>query len=140
MKVLLDTCVLIDSLQNREPFSKFSNQILIAAAGCRFAGCISAKSVADIYYLMHRYTHDDRKTREMLSALLDIFELLDTTASDCKSAIVSEVSDFEDAIMIETAIREQVDCIVTRNTRDYAGAALPVLEPDAFLKKLNLPM
>ena len=41
---------------------------------------------------------------------------------------------------IETAIREQVDCIVTRNTRDYAGAALPVLEPDAFLKKLNLPM
>lgn len=98
MKVLLDTCVLIDSLQNREPFSKFSNQILIAAAGCRFAGCISAKSVADIYYLMHRYTHDDRK------------------------------------------IREQVDCIVTRNTRDYAGAALPVLEPDAFLKKLNLPM
>lgn len=89
---------------------------------------------------MHRYTHDDRKTREMLSALLDIFELLDTTASDCKSAIVSEVSDFEDAIMIETAIREQVDCIVTRNTRDYAGAALPVLEPDAFLKKLNLPM
>lgn len=138
MKVLLDTCVIIDSLQNREPFSECSNQILFAAANCRFSGCIASKALADIYYLMHRHIHDNRKVREILSILLEIFDLLDTTAADCKKAIVSETSDFEDAIMLETAIREHVDCIVTRNLKDYVNTSVPILSPEAFLKKLNL--
>ncbi len=137
MRALVDTCVLIDTLQNREPFSEFSKQIFLAAANYRFSGCITAKSIADIYYLMHRFTHDDKKTREILSTLLDIFDLSDTTATDCKAAIVSEISDFEDAILIETAVREHIDCIVTRNTRDYKGAPLPVYEPEAFLELIK---
>ena len=42
------------------------------------------------------------------------------------------LSDFEDAVMTESAIREEMDCIVTRNLGDYKKAALPVYSPEVF--------
>ena len=38
--------------------------------------------------------------------------------------------------MIETAKRSGMDCIVTRNTKHYAGASIPVYEPAEFLRLL----
>ncbi|MCI9490534.1 MAG: PIN domain-containing protein, partial [Dorea sp.] len=37
-----------------------------------------------------------------------------------------------DAVMTESAIREEMDCIVTRNLGDYKKAALPVYSPEVF--------
>ena len=115
MKVLLDTCVIIDVLQKREPFFKDSHLVFLAAANCRFEGAITASSVTDIYYLMHRYLHDDPKSRQAIATLFKLFSVLDTTELDCRKALLSPVSDFEDALMVETACRSGCDCIVTRN-------------------------
>lgn len=46
--------------------------------------------------------------------IFNLLYLLDTTSLDCRKAISSEISDYEDAIMVETAIRSEIDCIVTR--------------------------
>ena len=59
---------------------------------------------------------------------------MDTTALDIRNAISADVSDFEDAVMIETAVRSGMDCIVTRNIKDYAKAKLPVYAPADFLR------
>ena len=56
MKALIDTCVVIDFLQKREPFASTSKEIFFAAATDQFSGYITAKSATDIYYLMHRCT------------------------------------------------------------------------------------
>ena len=47
------------------------------------------------------------------------------------------MNDYEDAIMVETAVRSGMDCIVTRNIKDYTKAAVNVLDPLAFLKLLE---
>lgn len=44
---------------------------------------------------------------------------------------------FVDALQYATALRAEADCIVTRNGKDFAFAALPVYTPDEFLDKLN---
>lgn len=137
MNVLLDTCIVMDFLQNREPFSLAAKSIFRAAATDWFTGYITAKSAADIYYLTHRCTHSDKESREKLNQLLTILGLLDTTSDDVFHAISSPVSDFEDAVMIETAQRNRMDCIITRNTKDYAKASLPVYTPDEFLTRLE---
>jgi hypothetical protein len=67
-----------------------------------------------------------------------LFHLLDTTSLDCRKAISSEISDYEDAIMVETAIRSEMDCIVTRNMKDYAKASITVYEPDALIALLEV--
>ena len=137
MRILIDTCIIIDALQNRTPFNKNAQDIFLLAANRKIDAFITAKSVTDIYYLMHRVTHSDKDTRDVLSRLFKLFELADTTGTDCKYALSSDVSDYEDAVMIETAVRTQVDSIVTRNTKDYSKSVVPVLTPDELIQKVT---
>lgn len=137
MKVLLDTCMILDALQTREPFAADAQTIFLLAANERITACMTAKSVTDIYYLTHKLTHSDKETRKILEKLFSLFQVLDTTASDCLHALPSAVSDYEDALMVETAKRVGADCIVTRNLRDYRSAEFPVLSPQEFLRRIE---
>ena len=58
-------------------------------------------------------------------------------ALDIFHALSSETTDFEDAVMIETASRSHVDCIVTRNQKDYKKSSIPVFNPSEFLQQLK---
>ena len=138
MRVLVDTCVIMDALLSRVPFAEDAQRIFIYSANNQFEGYITAKSVTDIYYLTHRLTHSNAETRKILSKLFTLFPLLDTTSLDCRKAISSEITDYEDAIMVETAIRSEMDCIVTRNVKDYMKSSVKVYEPSAFLKLLEV--
>lgn len=137
MNVLIDTCIIIDALQSREPFAKDAQEIFLLSANNIFSGFITAKSSSDIYYLMHRCTHSDKDSRAVLSKLFTLFGVLDTNGIDCQKAILSKMGDYEDAIMNETALRTEMDCIVTRNISDYAAADVPVYTPRDLIEKLN---
>lgn len=137
MKALIDTCVVIDFLQKREPFAATSKEIFFAAATDQFSGYITAKSATDIYYLMHRCTHSDKASRKLLNQLFSLIGMHDTSAEDIFHALTSETTDFEDAVMIETAIRTHVDYLITRNTKDYAKSPVPICSPDQFMEILK---
>ena len=139
MKLLFDTCVVLDVLLHREPFWQDSYAAFLAVANRRIEGYITAKSFTDICYLSHRQTHDEKQTRQILTALLSVFDLLDTTGMDCRRALLTAVRDYEDAVMIETAARSGMDGIVTRNLRDYQSASVSVYTPSELLSFLNLP-
>lgn len=134
MKVLLDTCIIVDALQAREPFRESAEMIFLLAANKSIDGFITAKSITDIYYLTHRITHNDKDTRKIISNLLELFSPLDTCGIDCIKAFASESADYEDAVMIETAIRSNIDCIITRNKKDFVTSSVPIYNPDEFLK------
>ena len=85
----------------------------------------------------HRLTHSDAETRKILGKLFTLFHLLDTTSLDCRKAMSSEIGNYEDAIIVETAIRSEMDCIVTRNVKDYAKSSIKVHEPSALIKLLE---
>lgn len=137
MKVLVDTCVVVDALQNRKEFAPDAEQIIIYMANNRFEGFLSAKSVTDIYYLSHHFTHSDLEARTILKHIFQLFNLLDTCGIDCQNALLSNTRDFEDAIMIETAIRCGMDCIITRNTKDFSRSSVNVLSPADFLSQYS---
>ena len=137
MKAMIDTCIIIDLMQKREPFFREAHEIFLAVADHKFEGFLSAKSIADIHYLMHRFFHDDRKTREVLETLFELFSIADTTGEDCRKAIHSSIGDYEDAVMAESALRVNADCLVTRNTKDYVRAPLKVVEPGLFLAEIH---
>ena len=77
------------------------------------------------------------ETHKIISALLITFDLLDTTAYDCRRALLSDAGDYEDAVMMETAARSGMDCLVTRNVRDYQHSPVPVYTPTSFLALLS---
>lgn len=137
MRALIDTCIIIDALQNREGFRDDAQRIFLAVANKWFVGFLSAKSVTDIYYLTHHYTHSNKDTRAVLNTLFQLFELMDTAGIDCRKAISSDISDYEDAVMVESAVRSGMDCIVTRNIKDYGQSSVPVYLPSDFLKLIE---
>lgn len=136
MNALIDTCVVIDFLQKREPFAEEARQIFVAAATDRFSGFITAKAATDIYYLAHRFTHSDQDSRELLIRVLSVLRMLDTSAEDVYRAIDSDISDFEDAVMVSTGERTGMACVVTRNTRDYRNSGIPIFTPEQFLAEI----
>lgn len=102
MRVLIDTCIIIDTLQDRKPFSKNAEIIFYAIANKQIDGYISAKSIIYIYYIIQRTTHSATKTLEILKTLFGLFDILDTTSLDYRKSLSSEVSDYENAVMCET--------------------------------------
>ena len=137
MRVLIDTCVIMDAVQNREPFAQDAQMILLAAANQQIMGYVTAKEMTDIYYLAHRCTHDQGTARTIMGRLCTLLDILDTTGSDIRHALASELSDYEDAVMVETAIRDEMDCIVTRNLSDYGASPVPVYSPHDFVIKME---
>ncbi|MCR4594756.1 MAG: PIN domain-containing protein [Clostridiales bacterium] len=137
MKVLFDTCVLIDSLENRRPFSDFSNELFLKAASGEIDGFITANSVTDIFYIIRKHIGDKNKARSILSQLLSFFSVIDTTESDCRQAVFSEISDYEDAVMVESGIRTLVDYIVTRNSKDFIGSRVEIVSSEELLSLIN---
>lgn len=136
MKVLLDTCIAIDFLQKREPFAEDALRIFRAAASELFSGYITAKSATDIFYIDHRGTHNKAASCQKLRSLLTIVGLADSAAIDVRQTLASELPDFEDAVMVETAKRIGADCIVTRNKKDYVQSGVSVYTPAEFLELL----
>lgn len=137
MKALIDTCVVLDALANREPFYQDAQCIFVNCANNFFEGFLTAKEITDIFYLAHKYTHDNSKTKQAISALCELFSVIDTCSIDIKNALFSDITDFEDAVMIETASRNKFDCIVTRNIKDYEKSNIKVYSPSEFLKKIR---
>ena len=136
MKGLIDTCIAIDFLQKREPFAEDALRIFRAAASELFSGYITAKSATDIFYIDHRGTHNKAASCQKLRSLLTIVGLADSAAIDVRQTLASDLPDFEDAVMVETAKRIGADCIVTRNKKDYVQSGVSVYTPAEFLELL----
>ncbi|MBR0186283.1 MAG: PIN domain-containing protein [Synergistaceae bacterium] len=137
MKVLLDTNIIVDVLQKREPWFEAGEKIFLAVAGNLITGCVTAKELADIYYFSRKqfkgFDNVDEKARLVIAKLLSLFEVVDTLGIDCENALAIQNNDYEDAIMIASAVRVGVDCIVTRNTEHYKNSPVMILSPDDFL-------
>lgn len=77
--------------------------------------------------------------QEQMKLLLRNFrQLSKVSVADEKvvdDALASCFSDYEDALQYYSALTRNVDVIITRNTRDFVHASIPVLTPDEFLTK-----
>lgn len=137
MKLLIDTNVAVDFLQARDPFSESALFLFQIIDVNDIDAYITAKALTDIYYLVHHNTHSDSKTREIIRNFLDLVYVLDTTKEDVLKAIDAKTKDYEDAVAIETAYREKIDIIVTRNKKDFKYAKLKVYNPSECIEYIN---
>ena len=137
MKAIIDTCVILDYLQNREPFFDDALNIAIGRANREYEAYLTAASLTDLYYIIHRHTHSSIETHKIIDKLTQLFGVTDSYAEDCINALHNGMSDYEDAVMSETAYRIKADCIITRNEKDYSKSKVPAITPGEFLTKLK---
>jgi hypothetical protein len=69
-----------------------------------------------------------------LKALYDLVDILKIDNGIIRTALSSDFKDFEDSVQYFTALKyNRIDCIITRNVKDYKGINLPVMTPRAYL-------
>ena len=73
MRAVIDTCVIVDALQSRDPFCKDAQSIFLLCANRQFEGFLTAKAITDIYYLTHQQTHSGKATRDILTKLCAVW-------------------------------------------------------------------
>lgn len=132
MIVILDTCVILDVLLDREPFVYDGRRILEYSIDDKITAFITAKSVTDIFYLFKKNTHSSAAAIKNIKDLIEMVRILDTTAEDIFMALEKDPKDFEDAVMEATAIRNKMDAIITRNEKDFLGEGVRIINPADF--------
>lgn len=134
MKVLFDTCVVIDIFgKSNYFFDSYCAYDITVARG--FAPCLSVSSTTDICYLLHARGFTSRKKAAALTEkCLDLFDLIENTGQDCKKACSSLMNDYEDALIASSAYRAGVDLIITRNTKDFKKSLVTAMSPTDFVK------
>ena len=136
MKIIFDTCVILDYLLDREEYSSNAEKLIIKAAQNRLQGLITVKSLMDVHYILKHTIHNEEKIRDIISTLLDSFALVDSTGENAVRALSSDVNDYEDTLMIETAVSYEADGIVTRNLKDYRKSPIRIYSPEELLAVL----
>lgn len=135
MRVLIDTNIILDVLNNRGEYLASSFAIWKLCKEERIHGYISALSVPNIIYIMRKEL-DPERTEELICKMSTIFEILDLKNSDLIHAAKMKLKDFEDAVQMITAQRIRADYIVTRNIRDFTESKTPAVKPEELLEML----
>ena len=129
-KVFLDTNILVDLIADRKPFSKYSIEIFKKAEEKKIKLFTSSHSIATTHYLLKKYL-EEKILRDVLYNLLDYVTVIAVDTDVLKKGLRSKHKDFEDSIQILCASTiEKIDCIVTRNTKDFRDSEILVLTPD----------
>lgn len=135
MKVMIDTNVVLDVLLRREPFFQASYEVMKQSALEQIEGFVSAAAATDLFYLLRRALGDRQAAKENLEKLMQLVGFADALGEDVHAALASNMPDFEDALVSAIAERCQMDCIVTRNIKDFENSPVVALTPEAFLER-----
>lgn len=135
-KVFVDTNIIIDLISDRKPFSKFAIEIFEKAENKTIKIFASSHSIATTHYMLKKYINE-KELRVILTDLLDFITIIAIDQEVIKRGLKSKHKDFEDALQIIAAQSiDNIECIITRNIKDFKEAEILVIPPDEFVKKI----
>ncbi|WP_374506609.1 type II toxin-antitoxin system VapC family toxin [Flavobacterium sp.] len=133
-RILIDTDVILDFFFDRQPFSENAARIFSLCESKEIKGYITPVIISNVYYLL-RQTASHEKVIEKLKLLVTITEILVMDKSVIIQALNSDFKDFEDALQNYAAeLNNEIDLILTRNTKDFKNSSLAAMTPDNYIK------
>ncbi len=135
MNILFDTNVLLDVLQQRSDFVDNAVQLFNAVEESTINGYICANSISTIAYLLQR--HKDKKfAAKNIALLLEMFEIAPVNRITIQDSLTSNFTDFEDAIIYNSALHVNANGIVTHNVKDFKAAKINIYQPHELIAAL----
>lgn len=129
-RLFLDTNIVMDMLQRREPFFLAAANIFALSAKKEVELLVTPITYATASYLIGK--RDVASVKPMLSRLRSLSHVACTDEIVVDQALSSEFCDVEDALQYFSASNQSVDYIITRNKQDFRASKIPVLTADEF--------
>lgn len=76
----------------------------------------------------------EKETKEILRKFRILVKILQCDEKIIDLGLNSHFKDYEDAIQYFTATENKIDCIITRNLKDFKNSKIPVLTAEEYLK------
>ena len=135
--VFIDSDIILDVLLEREPHFKDSQTILGLAESNDVRGFTSSLIIANCFYIIENQKNQ-AAARNSIAKLRSILHVLPFSDKEIGESLNSNFKDFEDGIQHYIALNNNIDAIITRNTRDFKNAGLPVMTPAELLSSAGI--
>ena len=129
MRVRVDTNVVLDFLQEREPFAENAARLFERIDAGEVEGLIAATTITNIYYIVRRAAGAIVAQDAITQVLADL-NICPVDRDVLEQAIALNFRDFEDAVQYVCGVVHNVDAIVTRDASGFVGAKIPVVLPE----------
>jgi predicted nucleic acid-binding protein len=131
-KAFFDLKIILDVLQNREPFYEASAQLLAFAETGKIQGFIAPHSLTTLFYLITK-DQSSAKARATITNLLQFLSVAKIDQSTIEQAMSLSYRDFDDALQMRAAVQSKADYFVTRNPKDFQPPMLTVIQPSELI-------
>jgi predicted nucleic acid-binding protein len=136
MLVLLDTNIVLDFVLVRNPFFVEADEIFTRLQNTEFEAFVSPITPINVFYTTRKEI--DRATAFLaVESLLKSVQITKSNNQTYQNALSVNFKDYEDSVQHESAIAENLDAIVTRNTKDFVNATVKIYSPNEFLEVLK---
>ncbi|WP_163398351.1 type II toxin-antitoxin system VapC family toxin [Flavobacterium fluviatile] len=136
MNLFLDTSVLIDLIDKREPFYNDIAIIASLAENKKLKLAASSLSFVNTVYVVSR----NIEKNIVLDALKKFRIICDVSNIDeivIDKSLISNFNDFEDAVQYFSALHHKSEIILTRNKKDFKNSEIPTMTPSEFLASIK---
>lgn len=134
-KLFLDTNIVVDLLESREPFCQDAVRIFTLAYNRKVQLVVSPMTYCTVSFLLRK--HGAEGVRKLLSNFRQLSHVAESNERTVDDSLASEFKDFEDAMQYYTALKAKADIIITRNVKDFAKSKLPVMTAGEYLALLE---
>jgi predicted nucleic acid-binding protein len=135
MIVLIDTNILLDHLQQRQPHDAAAAHLWKLVEARTLDGCVSAVSFNNVFYIARKQAGSG-KALEAVKLIRRTFRFVPLDEAVIDQALATPISDFEDAIQAAAAQRIGAEYIVTRNASDFASIGMACVTAEELLALL----
>lgn len=135
MKLLIDTNVILDMAFQRDGYDDFM-KLFRKIRENGYSACITASSVTDLFYIIRKETHDTKQTYVIMENIFKLVTVLSVTEKDIRDAFGRRWKDFEGCVQYTAGKNNGVDCIITKNRKDYTDTLMPVRTPATWIEEI----
>ncbi len=131
-KILIDLNVILDMINKREDHAA-AVAVFDRCVRKRDRGYVCAHEITTLAYFLGKDKGLLQKRSAIIRSLLKTLSTIPVTETILLDALDSPITDYEDAVVEVSALKEQIDFIVSRDLQDFERSRIPALTAADYL-------
>ena len=132
--ILVDLNIILDYLEDREGCEN-AGKIFSKCFLRKLKGYVCAHEITTLSYFLGKIRNSRTENIKIISGIMRVFEIIEINKAVLESALLSNITDFEDAVIVESAKMKKVDFILTHNIKDFKNSPVPAMLPEECLAR-----
>ena len=134
-RLFLDTNIVVDLLDRREPFCNDAVHLFSLAYNKRVELMVSPMTFSTASFLLRK--HGSEGVHKLLLNLRQLVRIAPTDERTVDDSLAAQFQDFEDALQYYTALKAKAEIIITRNGKDFSASRLPIMTAREYLTTIE---